>query len=115
MPTSPTARSLALLRACGHDADVVERFLVHANVRRDLFGCIDIVAVRRGESGALGVQSTTRDHISHRRTKAAALPALRTWLAAGNRFQLHGWYRQGAKWEVKIIELRQEDLAGVVV
>jgi hypothetical protein len=112
---TPNARSLALLRRCHHEADVVERWLPKANVRRDLFGCIDVVAVRRGEAGVLGVQATTRGHLPHRRAKAAALPALRTWLAAGNRFQLHGWFRQGERWEVKIEELRAGDLAAVLV
>jgi hypothetical protein len=112
---TPTARTLAFLRRCHHTAEVVERWLPKANVRRDLFGFIDVVGVRRGEAGVLGVQATTRGHLPHRRAKAAALPALRTWLAAENRFQLHGWYRQGDKWEVKIVELRPEDLAAVVV
>ena len=46
---TPTARSLAFLRRCGHSADVVERWIpLRDNVRRDLFGFIDVVAVRRG-------------------------------------------------------------------
>jgi hypothetical protein len=112
---TPNARSLAFLKRCHHEADVAERWIPKANKRRDLFGFIDVAGFRCGEVGVLGVQATTRAHLAHRRAKVAALPALRTWLAAKNRFQLHGWYRDGGRWEVKIVELRPEDLAGVVV
>jgi hypothetical protein len=94
---------------------VVERWLPHAKVRRDLFGCIDVVAVRRGESGVLAVQATTLEHVAARLAKAKGRPELRTWLAAGNRFQVHGWYRRNGKWDVKIVALRSEDLAGAIV
>ena len=112
---TPAARSLAFLRACGHDADVVERWLPRVNVRRDLFHCIDIVGVRRGETGVLGVQATVLGSISARLEKAKGRPELRTWLAAGNRFQVHGWYRRQGRWEVKIVALTSEKLAAVIV
>jgi hypothetical protein len=110
--TTPTARSLAFLRACGHAVDVVERWLPHAGVRKDLFGCIDIIAVRRGEPGVLGVQCTTAKNMSARINKAKGQGDLRTWIAAGNRFSVFGWHKRGGKWQVKIVELTAADLAG---
>ena len=112
---TPTARSLAFLRRCGHSADVVERWIPRANVRRDLFGFIDVVAVRRGEAGVLGVQATTLPNVAARLTKAKGRAELRTWLAAGNRFAVFGWYRRGKRWCVKIVNVRPEDLAAVVL
>ena len=108
---TPTARTLAFLRRCGHVADVVERWIPRANVRRDLFGFIDVVAVRRGEAGVLGVQATTLPNVAARLSKAKGRTELRTWLAAGNRFAVFGWYRRGDRWRVKIVALRPDTLA----
>jgi hypothetical protein len=95
---------------------VTERWVPGENIRRDLFGCIDLVAVRRGEPGVLGVQATSLTNVSSRLKKAQGKAGPRTWLAAGNRFQIHGWYRSPAgQWEVKIVSVRPEDLAGVVI
>jgi hypothetical protein len=89
----------------GYKAGVVERFIQQIHQRVDLFGCIDIVAIRENVKGALGVQSTTVDNESKRATKAANLPALRTWLEAGNVFEVHGWALKGARGKRKIWEL----------
>lgn len=112
---TPTARSLAFLRDCGHIADVTERWIPHANKRRDLFGIIDLVAVRRGEQGVLGVQATSLSNVSARLKKAKGRPELRTWLAAGNRFAVWGWYQRGGKWAVKMVALTTGDLTAEVV
>jgi hypothetical protein len=113
--TSPTARSLALLRRRGFVADVCERWLAQAGIRRDLFGCIDLVAVHPRENGVLGIQATTASNLSARLRKAVGLPALKTWLAAGNRFEVWGWSKHGRRWHVKIVALRPSDLAAIVV
>jgi hypothetical protein len=86
----------------GYKAGVVERWIQAIHQRVDLFGCIDIVAVREHVQGVLGVQSTTADNESKRVTKAAALPTLRTWLEAGNFFEVHGWALKGARGKRKI-------------
>jgi hypothetical protein len=46
---APTARSLKLLRDTGHAVGVVESWVPGANVRRDLFGFADLLAVQRVE------------------------------------------------------------------
>lgn len=88
---SPTQRTLALLRKEGYVCQVVEKWNVHAGVKIDLFGCIDVVGVKADQPGVLGVQCTTRDNQAARMTKALAATALRTWLAAGNSFSVWGW------------------------
>lgn len=90
---SPTQRSLAKLRAEGYSAEVVEQNVPHARTKRDLFGFIDIVAIRGAET--LAVQTTSADHVSHRRTKIEASPHLDAVRAAGWRICIHGWRTDG--------------------
>jgi hypothetical protein len=98
---TPTARTLTALRRSGYVAEVVERWIPGANIRKDLFGIGDVIAVRAGDPGPLLIQCTTADHVSHRRRKALASPGLRTWLAAGGRFELWGWQKRGNRWEAR--------------
>jgi hypothetical protein len=98
----------------GYKAGVVERFIQAIHQRVDLFGCIDIVAIREHVQGVLGVQSTTVDNESKRVAKAVKIPALRTWLEAGNRFEVHGWAKKGARgkrktWSLNIIPIFLQD------
>lgn len=112
---SPTQRSLALLRERGYTAAVVERWNAFARVRQDLFGFVDIVAVKAGEQGVVAVQSTSADNLAARRTKIATEQRARVWLAAGNRIVLHGWRKGGSRgtrkrWQVNEENVRSEDL-----
>jgi hypothetical protein len=112
---TPTARTLTLLRRRGYVADVAERWVPHANIRRDLFGCIDVVAVSIDQRGVLGIQATSLPNIGARLAKARTLPALETWLAAGNRFEVWGWGRRGRRWRVKVVAVQAGDLAAIVL
>jgi hypothetical protein len=55
--TSPTKRTLAKLRKEGYLCAIVEKFNRFAGIRQDLFGFIDILAIREGE--IIGVQTTS--------------------------------------------------------
>ncbi len=112
---TPTARSLKLLRDTGHIAGVVERWLPRVNRRSDLFGFADLLAVHRVEPGVLLVQATTLANVSARIRKAKGKPELAVWLRAGQRFEVWGWYQRNGRWNVKRVELRGNDLAGVVL
>ena len=111
--TSPTARSLERLRRAGYCCVVAERWIPRAKVRRDLFHVIDFVAVKGDEPGVLGVQTTVASCLAARATKAKAQPELHVWLAAGNRFHLHGWKKRGKVWDVVVVELRPGDLSPI--
>jgi hypothetical protein len=104
--TSPTARSLKHLRKLGYPlVQVVERWNMHAKVRVDLFGIIDIVAIdAAGET--YGVQATSGDNVASRVTKIAESTALAHCLNAGWRIVVHGW-RKNAKgrWTLREVEL----------
>ena len=111
---TPTARTLARLRTLGYTAAVVERWIHGANVRRDLFGCIDVIAVNPADRVILGVQATTAAHVADRLAKARALPELAAWLRAGGQFQVWGWCRRGGRWQPRIVTVQVDDLATVV-
>ncbi len=89
MASSPTQRSLALLRAEGYTAEVVEHWNPHARRRVDLLGIIDVLAIRAGET--LAVQTTSASNAASRRTKIAEHPNTPALRAAGWRLELHGW------------------------
>ena len=122
MASSPTQRSLKLLRGQGYSAQVVEHWVPQTMRRRDLFGCIDIVAVHPKVDGVLGVQTTSATNFSARKTKALAIPELRVWMQAGGRFAVHGWRNKPIKcgpkaknptrpnWIVRIEEMTWLDL-----
>src|SRR3546814_2519291 len=66
MSASPTARTLAKLRADGWLAWVVEKWIPQTRKRSDLFGFIDILALRDGE--VLAVQATSRSNVRDRKS-----------------------------------------------
>jgi len=91
------ARTIRLLRSEGYIAQSVERYNYHAKRRVDLFSVIDVIAVHPGKQGVLGVQVTTASNLSSRVKKAIQTPELKTWLLAGNRFEVHAWRKTPIK------------------
>ena len=110
MKTSPTQRSLKLLRAGGYSAAVVEHWNPFAHIRQDLFNWIDIVACHPTPPGILGVQTTTRANMNARLLKARENVHLKNWIGAGGRLLIHGWVKRGARWECSDREIAWEDL-----
>ena len=118
--TSPTQRSLKLLRDQGWTVEVVERWNAYTKTRKDLFGCIDLVALRHGELA--GIQ-TTAGPGSARIAKIKAEPRMVKWLEAGGTLYVHGWrkvttYKANGKralvkkWGCRVIKLTLDDLRG---
>jgi hypothetical protein len=95
--SSPTARTLAVLRREGYLAAVAEKWNPHSRTRADLFGFADVLAVRAG-APVLAVQATSASNHAARVGKAQALPALRVWLLAGCEFQVWSWRKSGNRW-----------------
>lgn len=106
---SPTERTRAELKKLGFTSGIVERWNPHAHVRQDLFGCIDLVAMRE-DCGIIGIQATSGDNHSHRKAKAVTEPRLKTWLLCGGRFEIWSWSKKGARGKRKLWELRREEL-----
>lgn len=112
---SPTSLSLNHLRRHGFLADVVERWLPHANRRRDAFGFGDILAIDCREPGLLLVQCTSLAHVADRLAKARGRPELAAWLRAGGRFSVWGWFKRAGRWQVRIVAVRAGDLEAVPI
>jgi len=88
---SPTELSLEYLRKKGYSVAITEHWNPFGKVRQDLFGIIDLVAIKAGEVGVLGIQTTSKSNISARVAKAKNNKDLLVWYKAGNNFIIHGW------------------------
>lgn len=86
---SPTARTMQKLRDDGWICQVVETFNRFGRVRQDLFGVIDIVAIRPGRT--LGVQACTGTDYARRVKKCKDGPGATAWIAAGNELEVWAW------------------------
>jgi hypothetical protein len=98
---TPTARTLAELRRQGFLAAAVERWIPVANVRADLWGFADVLAVPPRDGIFLLVQATTTDHTASRLAKARGRAELAAWLRAGGAFEVWGWCKRNRRWEGK--------------
>ena len=98
---SPTEKSLKYLRKQGYTAVVTERWNPFARIRQDLFGIVDILCLKPGET--LAVQCTSDSNVSSRVAKIAEhenTPKLRE---AGWRLWVMGW-KEGRK-EPRIVDV----------
>ena len=104
---SPTARTLALLRERGYIAQVVERWIPQANIRVDLFGFIDIVALGKGRT--LAIQACIGDDITKREDKIKRAPTLPSVLASGWVVLVVGWRKSARtkRWYFRIVRVRE--------
>lgn len=89
-PAQLTPRSIAWLRERGYVVGNVEKWIPQIRQRKDLFGFIDLLAVRGDET--LGVQVTSAANAASRMTKAKAKPEYAAWMN-GRRFVVHAWKR----------------------
>jgi hypothetical protein len=105
---SPTSRSLEALAASGWTAQKVEYWLSFGGkggIRKDLFGGIDIVAVRPGE--VLGVQATSKSNVSARVKKLLGLPAIKAWVESGAKMEVWGWDGN----DLRAVEIKAKDFS----
>lgn len=104
--SSPTQRSLALLRERGYVAQVVEQTIRGAGIvvfKRDLFGIGDIIAVRDGET--LLVQTTSGSNVAARIAKIAECEHVGAIRKAGWRLVVHGWRKLKGRWTVREVDV----------
>ena len=103
---STTHLSLKLLAKEGWLAGVVERFIPYINIRKDLFGFIDVIAVKGNTT--LAVQVCSMTGIQPRLQKIKAEPNSLLWLQSPTReIQIHGWGLQGKAGERKRLTCRR--------
>lgn len=102
MAISPTQLSLKLLREQGWTVEVVEKWIPGANIRKDLFGFIDLVALKDNQT--LGVQATSYSNISARVRKIEESELLSAVRKASWQVWVIGWRKQNNRWVSKIVD-----------
>lgn len=92
-----TQKTLKLLKDQGWECGIVERWIPGANIRRDLFNIIDILAMLGDR--LVGVQSTSWAQRTPHLNKIMVEHgnATRAWLATGNELWLISWKKQPMK------------------
>jgi hypothetical protein len=103
MSLSPTQLTLRDLRGDGWTAEVVERWNPHARVRQDLYGVIDVLAVRGPDT--LGVQATSAANVSARVRKIAESPHVGALREAGWLLEVWGWRKKNNRWECRKVDV----------
>ena len=102
---SPTQLSLKHLRKLGYTVAITEFWNPYGRVRIDLYGIFDLIAIKEGEFGVLGIQTTSKSNISARINKAKKNKNLLVWYKAGCNFIVHGWYKKNGVWTLEEREL----------
>lgn len=101
--TSPTQRTLKHMRDAGYLCAIVEKWNMHAKIRQDLYGFIDVLCVK-GED-IVGVQSTSGDHVAERVTK---ITEHANWplVCDAIRVVVQGWRKNSKnRWVLREVEL----------
>lgn len=101
--SSPTQRTLALLRREGWRCAIVEKWNPHARIRQDLFGFIDILCIRGEET--LAVQACNYSDVSKRIKKIEDADALADVRAAGWGIEVHGWHKVKNRYQCRRVDI----------
>jgi hypothetical protein len=100
MASSPTTRSLKLMRDRGFYSEVVERYNSFTRTRHDLYGFIDILCL--GEGVVIGVQTTSYSNMTARIKKIKEHENYPIVEKAGITIVVQGWKKNKSnRWEVK--------------
>jgi hypothetical protein len=100
MATSPTQRSLKMMRDQGYLCEVTERWNQWAKIRQDLFNFVDILCIKDGKTVA--VQTTSYSNISARIKKIQGLDSYSIIKSAGWEIVVHGWKKdKSGRWMVR--------------
>ena len=114
--TTPSARTKRYLEGLGYMVGTVERYNHVTQRRHDLFGFIDLIAVRGDD--IVGLQVTSDSNMSARvkKIKEECGPAARAWIAAGGSVLVQGWAKKKARrdssretWHHRTIRLEDDD------
>jgi carbonic anhydrase len=103
LATSPTQLSLKKLKADGYVCQITERWNAFAKIRVDLFGFIDVLAIKENET--LAVQTTSYSNISARVKKISDHDNVGAVRKAGWKIHVHGWHKVGSRWECKVVDV----------
>ncbi len=103
LATSPTQLSLKKLKSEGYVCQITERWNAFARIRQDLFGFVDVLAIKDNET--LAVQTTSYSNISARAKKIADHENVGAVRKAGWKIHIHGWHKVGNRWECRVVDV----------
>lgn len=119
MASIPLQRSIAWLQTKGWHVGITEHWNSWAHIRQDLYGLLDLVAVRHDSNGVWGINACDDNgavsaHVKKyidgfEHPKKGQQPPnthLPVWLSAGNRFSIFGWGKRGEEGKRKVWTLR---------
>jgi len=100
---TPTQRTLAYLREEGYLCAIVEKWNPHVKIRQDLFGFIDILAIKKGET--LAVQCTSTG-VAARVKKIQESEYLARVREAGWKIYVIGWSKNSkGKYVMRLLDI----------
>lgn len=101
--TSPMTLSLERLKVDGYVPFKTEHWNAFARIRQDLFGFVDLLALKKGE--VLAVQCTSWANVSSRVKKIAEHENIGVVRDAGIRIEVWGWKKVGrGQWEMRSVD-----------
>lgn len=104
--SSPTSRTLEVMRERGYIAEVVEKWIPQARKRKDLFGFIDILAIHPERAGdVVGVQATSGSNVSARIDKIVNHENVSAVRKANIRILVHGWAKRKGRWQLREVDV----------
>lgn len=101
--SSPTQLTLAKLRKDGYLASVTEKWNPHAHVRQDLFGFVDVLGLKPGET--IAIQATSYSNMSARVKKIASHKNIEMVREAGWKIEVWGWHKPENRWKLRIVDV----------
>lgn len=105
MAESPTSRTLKKLRKDGYLAAVVEKTIPKTFIKQDLYGFIDIIAIKGYET--LAVQATSYPNVSARVNKIVEHENVGAVREANWKIEVWGWHKKGNSWQVRVVDVSQ--------
>ena len=103
LATSPTQLSLKKLRDEGDLVAITEKWNHFCKIRQDMWGFCDLLAIKENE--VLAVQTTSASNMSARASKIADSENVGMVRKAGIKIHIHGWIKNGRKWECKVMDV----------
>lgn len=93
-------RSVQFVKKSYPIVETVEKWIPQARKKKDLFGCIDLLAVGNGETVA--IQTTSASNVAARKKKILGTAAYKHMKEAGWKIEIHGWFKRENRWHVTV-------------
>lgn len=104
--SSPTQRSLEYMRKLGYHAEVTEKWVPGANIRKDLWTFCDVLCLHRETAALVAVQTTSASNVSARIAKIMECELTPLVRKAGIAIVVHGWSKgPNGRWRVRLVDI----------